>query len=279
VAWPALATAAGVVLGGASALVGEAQFNLLAWNHIAWKWTLVVAAGIVLVSAAATATTTQVRQARRLRRADGYELRAETAEQKLVDAVWEELEQLSTDLRLYSDGRASLFLCARDHFVLVGRFSANPPYNRATVRPYYPLDQGVIGAAWADGKAADPRLPDPGPANATSPNKGWLDHQLRKHSITEDVAAAFTMKSRSYAALRLDRPGHRLGVLVVESTRPADETAPSDRAGGLRGGTIEALTALADAGATRRLARALEDLSALDEDDLRRHLEQVLADH
>lgn len=278
-AWPGLASAAAIVLVGASALVGSDHFRLFTWHRIAWKWVLIFIAAVVLGAAAVSATTVEVRQARRIRRASRLEARAEAAEIALVDAVWEELEELANHLCLYSDGRVSLFLCYEDHFVLAGRYSANPPFQRTTARPSYPIDQGIIGAAWARGKAADDAMPDPSPITAARPTKGWLDQQLKRHGVPEEVAVRFTMKSRSYAAVRLDRPHRRLGVLVLESTRVASETTLSQRAGGLHGGSLEALLNLADAGATRRLARALEDLSLLGEEDLRRHLATVLAKH
>jgi len=278
-AWPGLASAAAIVLVGASALVGESHFHLFHWHHARWKWTLIAIAAVVLIIDAFAATASKLRQEHRIAQTDGFERRAEVAELALVDSVSEELEELSNDLWLYSDGRVSLFLCKGEHFVLAGRYSSNKPFQRTTARPTYALDQGVIGAAWARGKAEDPELPYPGAVNASRPTKQWLDHQLRRHNLPEEIAAGFTMKSRSYAAIRLDRPHRPLGVLVVESIRTAAETTVSKKAGGLPGGSLEALLALADGGATRRLARALEDLASLSEDDLRRHVTAVLAEH
>src|SRR3954469_7784733 len=124
-AWPGLASAAAIVLVGASALVGESHFHLFHWHHVRWKWTLIAIAAVVLVIDAFAATASKLRQAHRLDQAAGFERRAEVAELALVDSVSEELEELSNDLWLYSDGRVSLFLCKGEHFVLAGRYSSN----------------------------------------------------------------------------------------------------------------------------------------------------------
>ena len=53
------------------------------------------------------------------------------------------------------------------------------------------------------------------------PAERWLERQERKHGIPRNVAASLTMRSRSYAARRIEAEERSLGVLVVESVRTA----------------------------------------------------------
>ncbi len=177
-------------------------------------------------------------------------------------------------LGLYSTGRASLFLDKGDSLVLVGRYSPMTNYCRSIGRDRYPSGQGTLGTAWQLGSGADPDLPNPGPIN-DPPNKGWLQRQQRA-GLTEAEATALHMRSRSYAAIRLDHQGSRLGVLVVECTNPADETAACPKADNHPGGSLAALMALSSTDDVIGLSRCLHHLRRLAADEIRSRVVEIL---
>jgi hypothetical protein len=250
------------VLIGIAGLTTNGHYSLLRWHEISTSATFVALAAIAALGGTFE-TTRKIRQLQgQLDRAVNLGDRATAAELALIETVCDELRSLVDSLRLFSDGRASLFLCREDHFVLVGRYSPMPTFSRSVGRDIYPLQQGVLGEAWREGQAEDPDLPNPGPTNA-APHRGWLERQARDQ-IDETTASMFTMRSRSYAAIRLEYERHRLGVLVVEDTRPAAETPASEVADNNPGGSLAALTALAKSNEVRVLSRALRHLHHLE---------------
>ena len=192
--------------------------------------------------------------------------RAINAETGLVDIVCEELATVIQRTGLHSHARASLFLCRGDHFILVGRSSPMTQWGRSLGRGIYPLDSGVLGKAWNVEKIEDGTFADPG-RNET-PNKGWLDRQ-KKWGVKEAIASKFVMRSRAYAALRLDLNQSRLGILVLES-----DAQPSIGADGTSHPTIGSLEDMKSS--QEILARALNHLNRLDESELRQRVAAYL---
>lgn len=244
-------------------------------RHLSWPITLIVLAGLTSFGGTIE-TSRRIRQLQReANRAVDLEARARLAEGALIDLVCQELRMLLGALSLNSDGRPSLFAPCGDHFILVGRYSAMPRYRQSPGRPRYPLSAGILGSAWHKSEASEAELPDPG--HSDSPRKGWLARQL-KLGVEETVATAFVMKSRSYAAIRLDDDHRSLGVLVVECERPASQTQPSDTAGHNPGGSLDALRALDSSNEVLSLCRILNHLRDCDEEGLRDRVVERLLD-
>lgn len=261
---------------GVAGLTTKGHYNLLHWHDISTSDSFIALAAIAALGGTIE-TTRKIRALQgKLSQAAGLEARAELAESAVIETICDELRILVTALELDSDGRANLFLCRDDHFILVGRYSPMPTFSRSIGRDRYPLEQGVLGEAWREGEAEDPDLPNPGPTNMP-PHRGWLERQSRK-GIDEPTASLFTMRSRSYAAIRLEHDRHRLGVLVVEDTRPASETKVSEAVDNNPGGSLSALTALATSSQIRTLSRALQHLHHLESDVLRSRIVGFLPD-
>jgi hypothetical protein len=275
--WSSVATGpvTALLLGTAAIAQGD-SFDLFN-KHVSWPIALVVLAAAVAVGG----TLETSRRIRRLEQAvvqsEGLQSRASRAELALIDSICDDLKHLVASLGLYSNGRASLFLWRHDHFVLAGRYSPMPRYSQSPGREIYPVSSGIIGKAWDNGEADDPDLPDPGEVNRP-PSEEWLTRQA-EFGVSDDVARAFVMRSRAYAAIRLDEfERRRLGVLVVETDRPAGATAISTAGGGNAGGSIEALRVLASSPIVYSLSRSLHHLRECDDADVRSALVSYLPD-
>jgi hypothetical protein len=204
-----------------------------------------------------------VRRQRRLDQLErsGADLRgrAESGERALLRLARAELNELRSRLNHYTNERMSLFRCEGNCFTLVARFSAGPNFDRSPGRDSYPLGDGVLGRAWRDGSAHESAFPPAG--EAVQPNRTWLQSQERL-GIPEPTAAAFNMRSRYYAAFRIEGRDGPLGVLVIESVVTADEAAERQ----LKGRAFDGSTILDHAvvetevkAASSRLARLLEE--------------------
>lgn len=148
-------------------------------------------------------------------------------------------------------------------------------YGRSIGRETYPIGAGILGKAWDNGEADDPELPDPGVVNRP-PTRAWLSRQA-SHGIPDGVASNFVMRSRAYAAVRLEFDRRRLGVLVIETDRPAKSRGGS--ASTIPAGSIEALREQSPSRVIYSLSRSLEHLRKCDDGDLRRALVGYLPDH
>lgn len=269
---PAIAAPISGGLFGAAALTTSNYFDFLGARHIPWTGTLFLLGTV----AAVFGTYESYRRLRRWERASAgaaeWSSRAEQSELALVETICDELRGIIDTLSLFSNGRASLFICKQDHFVLAGRYSPMANFSRSAGRETYPIGSGILGQAWNDGAAAAPELPDAGPVNRP-PHQAWLQAQAR-YGIDEAVARAFTMRSRCYAAIRLEYDRVRLGVVVIESTNPAPQTAAS-KYGGAPGGSLDALNALG-AETITVLSRALHHLRHMDDRQLRERVVKYL---
>lgn len=199
--------------------------------------------------------------------------RAAAAERSVVRLARDELRRIASALELLSSGRVSLF-CAHDgHFDLVARFSANPSFDTGPGRDRYPLGEGVLACAWQQTHWFGPSLPAAGTAEG-HPNRQWLEAQRRSFKMPFDVSATMTMRSRTYAAQRIDAEDRALGVVVVEDVRPLPERAAEE--GVSQAGNVSSLSDAAVAVALppdvgRRLAILLEQTSNIDCAEWREH--------
>jgi hypothetical protein len=244
-------------------------------RHLSWPITLIVLAGLAAL-VGSLETSRKIRQLEhQAHETSVLEARAHAAEMALIETICDQLKGLLASLGLYSEGRASIFTPRRDYFLLAGRYSPMPKYRQSVGRSSYPLSAGILGKAWDDGEADDPELPDPGSVNKP-PTRGWLRCQAR-HGIEEAVACQFTMRSRAYAAIRLDDERHSLGVLMVETQIPAAQTAICKATGDKRGGSMDALRALASSNEVRTLCQLLNHLREFDDGLLRSCVVEHLA--
>jgi hypothetical protein len=269
---PAIAAPLSGALFAAAALTTSSYFDTPIARHVSWTVTLFVLGGAAALIGTFESYRRLLHWERAAARADEWSARAAQSELALIDTICDELRGIIDTLSLFSTGRANLFICKQDHFVLVGRYSPMAQFSRSVGRDAYPLGGGILGRAWSDGEAAAPDLPEPGPINL-APHQAWLRAQARL-GIDEAVATGFVMRSRCYAAIRLEYDRRRLGVIVIESTYPAARTAASN-AGGAPGGSLDAVKDL-DPRTIIVLSRALHHLRHLEENQLRERLVKYL---
>jgi len=209
------------VLIGASAL-SEADYSVYD-RRFAVSWTLIAAAAALAVVEAALVARRQLRVAALVANCAELERRAIGAERGILTVMRAELIALQERAHLFSGERVSLFRCDGDHFTLVARRSPRPTFDQSLGRGRYPLDQGILGRAWAEGKAGESSLPSPGDEQGP-PRRRWIDAQGRL-GVPEEVAGAFTMRSQAYAAFRIANQERSFGVVVFESTTAVREAA------------------------------------------------------
>jgi hypothetical protein len=134
-------------------------------------------------------------------------------------ALWDtRLEVLAEVLHFDARDRISVYRHTGNSFTMVGRFAPLPELDKPG-RGVYPVDQGIIGAAWrsGDGKCVAQDLPDP-----ILDLDAYCARSRDEWGLSIAVAKKLGMKSRSIAAFALN--GHNNGVrdavVVFESTDP-----------------------------------------------------------
>lgn len=210
-----------VVLVAASGITNR---NYHVGRHlVSVAWTLIVVAALLALVEALIVARRQLRVGNLEAANAELEGRAIAGEEAVVGLMRAELIALQERARQFSSERVSLFRCDEDHFTLVARRSPRPSFDRSLGRGTYPLEEGILGQAWANGTAGVSALPSPGPAHEP-PRRRWLEAQ-RRLNVPEHVATNLTMRSQAYAAFRLAERDRALGVLVFESTVSVDEAA------------------------------------------------------
>ncbi|WP_104839086.1 hypothetical protein [Sinorhizobium fredii] len=131
-------------------------------------------------------------------------------------AIWDNrLKVLAEVLNLDARDRVSVYRHTGNSFTMVGRFAMLPELDRPG-RGVYPVDQGVIGAAWSrgDGKCVVQDLPDP-----VHDLDGYCARSRDEWKLPAGVVKKLGMKARSIAAFALN--GHadsvRDAIVVFES--------------------------------------------------------------
>src|SRR6202521_3792832 len=155
-----LAVPLSTLLAAAASLTTTDYYDLPIARHISWTLTLFLLAIVSGIAGTLEAYRTLRKWRKRAELGDGLALRAETAELALIETICDELRNVIGILGLFSYGRASLFICKKDHFVLAGRSSPMAQFGRSLGRARYPLGSGIVGKAWNYGEAADPELPE-----------------------------------------------------------------------------------------------------------------------
>ena len=103
-------------------------------------------------------------------------------------------------------------------FVMIGRYSCNPVYNKDG-RMYYPGNEGVICEAWKTGEKVFEIFSNP------ENLEEYCNEQCRESNIPQEVSNKFAMKSVYYSAHAVsDIRGNRIAIVVWESTGKPKET-------------------------------------------------------
>ncbi len=133
------------------------------------------------------------------------------------DMVCRYLSSLSPHLGLKPSDRISLYKYSDGKFLLIGRSSPNPEFDKRTQTAYSPM-QGCIREAWKDGECTILNLPNP----QTDLEK-YSQELYEKYGIPIEISQKFRMKSRSYYGLAIHdntRMGKlRRAVVIVESCK------------------------------------------------------------
>jgi hypothetical protein len=214
-----LPVAVGVLFAASQVVDREYQFM---GHTIKIAWVLIVAGGLLATAGTVITARRQLRLDRLENERNTFSDRTERAEAALLRLIRAELISLEARAHLYSNERVSLFRCDGDGFSLVGRRSRRPLYDESLGRKRYTLEEGVLGAAWAQGAADEPALPDPGPEGGPA-RRVWLRAHLTRWRVPEAVASSLVMRSQSYVAIRIEREDRSLGAIVFESTVSATE--------------------------------------------------------
>lgn len=129
-----------------------------------------------------------------------------------------ELSALADRLKYSSSERISLFVpVGESRFELIGRWSVTTLYRTVPQRPY-PVDQGVLGTAWARGEASISDLPSP-----ETDRDNWQRRLLQECGIPNDVSSKLRMRCRTYVAFSIPKTYRgTIGVVVFESQLPGD---------------------------------------------------------
>lgn len=214
--WPLVADGVGVIgLGLASAAAnssGDVVFPLTGWSfpHVPFAWISAIVAVIGLLG-----TYRNERQRRILREDFERAGKRAGASERVVDALISlELETLERSLKHHSTERVSLFVHIQDRFFLAGRWSMNPTL-RVSSREFYPENEGCLWEAWQNRTAYIDNLPDP-----RTNLEEWIAHQVNTWHVPEPTVRGIKMRSRTYAAFRIDDPltgRDESGVVIFES--------------------------------------------------------------
>ncbi len=131
--------------------------------------------------------------------------------------IWDRrLQVLAEELGFDARDRISVYRHDDNAFTMVGRYAVLPQLDKPG-RSVYPVDQGVIGAAWhaGNGQCIVQDFPDP-----NTDLDGYCARNLDEWHLTAEVVQAMNMKPRSIAAFALnDQQGSsRHAIIVFEST-------------------------------------------------------------
>lgn len=99
-------------------------------------------------------------------------------------------------------------------FVMVGRYSSNPTYNKPG-RNIYPNNEGYIALGWKGNSFCQGELPDP-----DTEFDEYVNVIKDECNISKQTIKNLSMKSRSYCVHDITKPvtHEKVGVIVLEST-------------------------------------------------------------
>jgi hypothetical protein len=123
------------------------------------------------------------------------------------------LKSVSRHLELNSTERATIYYEFDNVFSLLARYSINPEYTKIH-RQKFPLNKGVIGKAWQNGKHIEKNCPD------SSRQQEYENYLIKTYGYDKERIDSLTMKSCRYVALAIVDADVHIGVIVFESTLP-----------------------------------------------------------
>lgn len=129
------------------------------------------------------------------------------------DLLRAELAILASKLGFGHNERISVYKHDGRAFVMLGRFSSNPHYDRPG-RGVYPDSQGCIRDVWSQGRAVGVNLPNSGTNLAE-----YVNALNRRWAVDRVTAQALRMKSRSIGGIRIEdfSTGVPIAVMIFES--------------------------------------------------------------
>lgn len=124
----------------------------------------------------------------------------------------ETLKLLAENINFGDNERISVYKHDGSAFIMLGRYSSNPEFNKPG-RAIYPDNQGCIGEAWRNGSVEAHSLPLAFDLYCQKLSQTWR--------FEREVVSSFKMRSRSIAAYGINsRSGRRVAVIVFESIDP-----------------------------------------------------------
>jgi outer membrane murein-binding lipoprotein Lpp len=123
------------------------------------------------------------------------------------------LKSASKHLELNSTERATIYYEFDNVFSLLARYSINPEYTKIH-RQKFPLNEGVIGKAWQNGKHIEKDCPN------SSNQQEYENYLTQTYGYDKERIDTLTMKSCRYTALAIVDADVHVGVIVFESTQP-----------------------------------------------------------
>ncbi|MGB6063269.1 MAG: hypothetical protein WBG50_00565 [Desulfomonilaceae bacterium] len=139
------------------------------------------------------------------RRADDY-----------FERVRRQLADCFTHLGFSTEERISLYAHEGRTFILCGRYSSNPNYDKRSSR-MYPDDQGCLGEAWRSGQSFVEDLPDP-----QLETEAYIEAHTNDWKMPRDIVEKLSMKTRWLAGFRIEdvNQARPVAVIIFESTKP-----------------------------------------------------------
>jgi len=123
---------------------------------------------------------------------------------------------LVKNLNFAHNERISVYKIYENNFILIGR-SSNNPNLVLHGRSNYPLNEGFIGKAWAEGEFYIHDLPDPNLRNGDT----YYQRVNAICNIPRNVIQGMTMLSRTFYIYRINGfEGHPKAIIVIESQNP-----------------------------------------------------------
>lgn len=107
--------------------------------------------------------------------------------------------------------RVSIYFELNNEFTLLARYSQNPTYNQIH-RQKFPVNQGVISKAWAEGQWIEDKCPVHNLGNSS-----YKQYMARKYFFNQRDIDRFAMKSCWYVAVAISKADDNVGVIVFES--------------------------------------------------------------
>jgi len=114
-----------------------------------------------------------------------------------------------------NNGRVSMYLHQNNKFILIGRYSNNPNYNKKG-RKEYSDNEGLISKGWLEGTCVLHGIPE-----WRGQGKNYYQKVKSVKNISLETVKDLNMKSRSFYVKRIDNEDSRTphGIIVLEQAK------------------------------------------------------------